>query len=332
MTRISGRYLLKRIGVSLLVIWALATLLFVLLKAMPGNFASLILSNPNLPASTVEALKARYGLNQPLWIQYLKFVRNYLMLDFGYSMQKSIPVVSLIFSRLPRTLALFGSAFLLQYTIGILAGIQFGWRRGSTTDKAGFMTGLTLYSVPFFWLAWMLLLLFAYKGFGVTWFPVAHMTPGFESKFGAFDLIVGVAKHLFLPLATLVIVGWGSSMLVMRTSMQEVLDQGYIETARAKGLSPTAVKYKHAARNAMIPVTTQAIIAIIFFIDGSIIVETVFNWPGIGLLLISAIRARDFPVAMAAFFMLGVLIVIARLATDIVYTYLDPRIKFGGSQ
>jgi len=121
-------------------------------------------------------------------------------------------------------------------------------------------------------------------------------------------------------------------MLVMRTSMQEVVDAPYIETARAKGLSPATVKYKHAARNALIPVATQAIVGIAFIIDGSVIVETVFSWPGIGALLVSAILARDFPVALAAFFGLGVLIVTMRFLTDIAYTYLDPRIKFGESE
>jgi len=331
-TRISGRYLAKRVLVSILIIWAIMTLLFALLKALPGDYASIITASPNLDQETLQNLKESYGLGEPLWKQYLKFLRNYLMLDFGYSVQKPRPVVDVIFTRLPRTLALFGTAFLLQYTIGVFAGIHFGWLRGSRTDKSGFTLGLTLYSIPFFWLAWILLLIFAYKGFGITWFPIANMTPAFKSVFGAFAFLGGVLKHMFLPLASLTIVGWGSAMLVTRTSMQEVLDEDYIETATAKGLSPATVKYKHAARNALIPVITQALVAVAFAIDGSVIVETVFSWPGIGLLLIQSITTRDFPVALAAFFMLGIIIVTMRLVTDIVYTYLDPRIKFGEQQ
>ena len=330
-TRISGRYVAKRLAFSVVTIWAIMTLLFFLLKAMPGDYAALLIT-PEMEQSTREALKARYGLGQPLWQQYLKFLRNYLVLDFGFSVRSPEPVVSVIAQRLPRTLVLFGSAFILQYTIGILAGIQFGWNRGSRMDKSGFMAGLTLFSIPFFWLAWILLLAFAFKGFGIAWFPLGGMTPSFQSKFGGLELLAAVARHGFLPLASLVVVGWGSAMLVTRTSMQEVLDEDYVATARAKGLSPTTVKYKHAARNALIPVLTEAIVAIVFFIDGSVIVETVFNWPGVGLLLVSAIQFRDFPVAMAAFFVLGTLIVIMRLVTDIVYTYLDPRIKFGETQ
>lgn len=327
-TRISFKYLGKRLAVSVLVIWALLTLLFLLLKAMPGDFASLLI-NPNMEQSDIENLRQQYGLNQPLWKQYLKWVTSYAVGDFGYSLQNAEPVSAMVLRRLPRTLVLFVTAFLLQYTIGVLVGIDFGWNRGSTTEKAGFTSGLTLYSVPFFWMAWMLLLVLSYDGVGISWFPYAHMTKPFESQFGTFELIGSVLRHLFIPAASLVVVGWAGAMLVTRTSMQEVLDKQYIFTARAKGLSPTTVKYKHAARNALIPVATQAIVGIAFVIDGSVIVETVFSWPGIGQMLVQAISNRDFPVALASFFMLGVLIVVMRLITDVAYTYLDPRIKFG---
>ena len=330
-TRISGRYLAKRILVSIVVLWALLTLLFLLLKAMPGDIASRLL-NPNLDAADIRNLRAQYGLNEPLWVQYLKWVSSYMMLDFGYSLTGQEPVTDIIFRRLPRTLVLFGTAYLINLTVGTLTGIEFGWKRGSNEDKFGFSGGLLLYSIPFFWLAWMLLLLLSYQGFGLSLFPQAHMTPAFQSAFSARELVTGVLWHLFVPAASLAVVGWGGTMLVMRTSMQEVLGEEYITTARAKGLSPTAVKYKHAARNALIPVATQAIVGIAFLIDGSVIVETVFSWPGIGALLVQAILNRNFPVALASFFILGVVIVTLRLFTDIAYTYLDPRIKFGEGQ
>lgn len=330
-TRISTRYLVKRLAVSVVVIWALLTLLFVLLKMMPGSFATQLL-NPNLDPEDIQRIRERYGLNDPLWMQYLKWLRNYAMLNFGYSMQSTEPVVDIIARRLPRTLVLFGTAYLINLTVGTLTGIEFGWRRGTALDKTGFGVGLTLYSVPFFWLGWLLLLVFAYEGFGVSVFPTAHMTTAFTSVFSAVGLVTNVLWHLVIPAASLAMVGWAGNMLVMRTSMQEVMDKEYITTARAKGLSPTVVKYKHAARNALIPVATQAIIAIAFIIDGSVIVETVFSWPGIGALLVDAVLDRNFTVALASFFMLGVLIVTLRLLTDIAYTYLDPRIKFGESQ
>jgi len=327
-TRISFTYLAKRLVVSVFVIWAILTLLFLLLKAMPGDISTQLL-NPNLGAEELEALRGRYGLNEPLYVQYWNWVTGYMMLDFGYSMQSPEPVADIIAERLPRTLVLFGSTFLLTYTVGTLAGIVFGWRRGSTTDQTGFVTGLTLYSIPFFWIAWMLILVFSSESWAFDVFPSAHMTPPFRSEFGGLELVAAILHHMFLPAATLVVIGWAGAMLVMRTSMQEVIDAPYIQTARAKGLAPSTIKYKHAARNALIPVATQAIVGIAFIVDGGVIVESVFSWPGMGKLLVDAILNRNFPVAFAAFMMLAVLIVVMRLLTDVAYTYLDPRIKFG---
>jgi peptide/nickel transport system permease protein len=327
-TRVSFQYLLKRLAVSVVILWVILTLLFLLLKAMPGDITTLLL-NPNLDAEDLRALREQFGLNQPLWVQYLKWVRNYMVFDFGWSLLSKEQVTVTIARRLPRTIALFGTAFMLNYTVGVIAGIHFGWKRGSRTDRTGFITGLTLFSVPFFWIGWLLLLVFSYKGFGVSWFPNAHMTSAFKSSFTLLELVPDILWHMFLPAASLVFVGWAGAMLVMRTSMQEVVDKPYIETARAKGLAPSTIKYKHAARNALIPVATQAIIGIVFILDGAVIVEAVFSWPGMGQLLIQAILNRDFPVALAAFYMLAFLIVVMRLMTDIAYTYLDPRIKFG---
>lgn len=329
-TRISFNYLAKRLVVSVFIMWALMTLLFLLLKAMPGDISTLLL-NPNLDQESIKRLQERYGLGDPLWKQYLKWLFNYATFNYGYSMQSPEPVVDVVLTRLPRTLVLFGTAFLLNYTVGVIAGIHFGWNRGSVTDRSGFLTGLTLYSVPFFWIGWLLLFVFSYNQFGWSWFPNTHMTTSFQSVFTAPGLALDVLWHLVLPAGSLLLVGWGGAMLVMRTSMQEVVDAPYIETARAKGLPPEVVKYKHAARNALIPVATQAIVGIAFVIDGSVIVEVVFSWPGIGELLLSAILSRNFSVALASFFWLGGLIVIMRFVTDVMYTYLDPRIKFGES-
>lgn len=327
-TRISFEYLLSRAAASLLVIWVLLTALFFLLKAMPGDATQLFVTSDMKP-SDIEAVRKRFGLDQPLWVQYLKWVRNYLVFDFGHSFLTDEPVATVIARRLPRTIALFGTAFILNYTVGIITGINFGWHRGSRMDRSGFVSGLTLYSIPFFWIAWILLLLFSYQEYGVEWFPNAHMTTPFQSSFTMWGFVGDVLWHMVLPAASLVVIGWAGVMLVMRTSMQEVLGKPYIATARAKGLAPSTVKYKHGARNALIPVATQAIIGIAFLIDGSVIVEAVFSWPGMGTLLVSAIEKRDFPTALASFYMLGVLIVVLRFFTDVAYTYLDPRIKFG---
>ncbi|MFB6120887.1 MAG: ABC transporter permease [Halobacteriaceae archaeon] len=331
MARVSYAYLLKRIVISVFVLWVTVSLLFFLLKAMPGNFSQNFIS-PAIDPEDLQALRERYGLDDPLWLQYLKWMRNYLTLQFGYSTLSPTPVIDMVKARLPRTLVLFGTAFLLQYTVGTLAGINFGWRRGSRTDQAGFVGGLTLYSIPFFWVGWILLFLLAYEQFGVAWFPIGRMTTTGQAQYTALSLLMDVGYHLILPAAALVMVGWAGAMLVMRTSMQEVVDAPYIQTARAKGLPPSVVKYKHAARNALIPVATQAIVGIAFIVDGAVIVESIFSWPGMGQMLINAIFDKNFPVAFAAFFVLAALVILMHLVLDFAYTVLDPRIRFGESQ
>jgi len=326
--RISARYLLARLAASALVLWVTVTLLFVLLKAMPGDVAGAYVS-PAVDGADAIRLRRRYGLDDPLWLQYLKWLRNYLLLDLGQSTTRPASVASLLAARLPRTLVLFGSAFLLQYVVGTLAGVSFGWRRGSRTDRSGFLAGITLYSVPFFWIGWLLLLGFAYDRYGIAAFPTRSMTTAGIADYGAVSLLVDVGYHLALPAASLVLVGWAGAMLVTRTAMQEVVDAPYVHTARAKGLPPAVVKYKHAARNALIPVVTQGLIGVAFIVDGAVVVEHVFSWPGMGDLLVEAIRARDFPVAFGAFFLLAVLVVAMHLLLDAAYTYLDPRIRFG---
>ncbi|MFB6177450.1 MAG: ABC transporter permease, partial [Halobaculum sp.] len=165
------------------------------------------------------------------------------------------------------------------------------------------------------------------------WLPSAYMFTQFPTwEWTAFTVIRDVLYHIALPIISLTFIGWVGAMLIMRPQMNNVTEEGYVFLAQAKGLSDRTVMIKHAARNALIPVATGAIIGLAFLIDGSVIIEAVFSWPGMGSLIVSAVLNRDFPVAQAAFFMLAVLIVAARLLTDIAYTYLDPRIKFGEKQ
>jgi peptide/nickel transport system permease protein len=184
--------------------------------------------------------------------------------------------------------------------------------------------------MPVFWIAWLFIWLF---NFELGWLPSTYMFTQFpEFEWTAWTAIRDVLHHIALPMISLTFVGWVGAMLIMRPQMNNVVDEGYVFLARAKGLSERTVMIKHAARNALIPVATGAIIGLAFLIDGSVIIEEVFTWPGMGALIVNAVLNRDFPVAQAAFFMLAVLIVVARLVTDVVYTYLDPRIKFGEQQ
>jgi len=327
MTRISFRYLAYRLIVSYFVILGIMTLAFILLRLMPGTFADALIS-PEMPREARERIREQYNLNEPLWRQYIAFMINYQTGQFGWSPTYNTEVWGLIERRLPRTLVLFGGSFIFGYIVGPLVGMYLGWWRGTRTDKSLFTGGLFAYSMPTFWIAWLLIWLFNYE---LGWLPSAYMMtqyPEFELTWLTASL--DVLHHIALPLFSIISVGWVGAMLVMRTQMNTVVDSDYVYLAQAKGLSERTVMIKHAARNALIPVATQAIVGVAFIIDGAVIIEVVFSWPGMGELILTSVLNRDYPTAQAVFFILGVLIVIMRLFTDIAYTYLDPRISFEG--
>jgi peptide/nickel transport system permease protein len=329
MSRISARYLGKRIVVSYLTILVIMTVIFALTRAQPGSFVTSMVS-PGMNAETIERLREQWGLNEPLWRQYIDFMINYQTGNFGRSPNWGVPVWDLFVRRMPRTLILFGAVFIVGYTVGPLIGMYLGWWRGSKKDQSIFVGGLLAYSMPAFWIAWLFLWLFDYQ---LGWFPSTYMlSPFAQYEPTAVNIMIDVLHHIALPLFSVVFIGWVGSMLIMRPTMNNVVDEDYVFLAQAKGLSERTVMIKHAARNALIPVTTGAIIALAFLIDGSIIIENVFSWPGMGQVIVTAVLNNDYPVTQGAFFLLGVLVVVMRLLTDVVYTYLDPRIKFGENE
>lgn len=339
MTRISLRYLAYRLIVSYFVILGIMTLAFLLLRLMPGSFADAMIS-PEMPKEARDRIREQYNLDEPLWRQYLSFMINYQTGEFGWSPSKNTEVWSLIKRRLPRTMVLFGAAFIFGYIIGPLVGMYLGWWRGTKRDKSIFAGGLVAYSMPAFWIAWLLIWLLNYQlgwfesSYMMTQYPSEHpfLTPFKESQWNWWRASLDVLHRITLPLLSIVSVGWVGAMLVMRTQMNTVIDSDYVYLAKAKGLSERTVMIKHAARNALIPVATQAIVGVAFIIDGAVIIEVVFSYPGMGELILTSVLRRDYPTAQAVFFVLGVLIVVMRLLTDIAYTYLDPRISFEGGE
>lgn len=326
MTRISGRYLAKRLIHSYLTLLVIMTLLFLLVRAMPGSFIQGMVT-PQMTGEQVTRLRHVWGLNEPLWQQYLDFMINYQTGNFGWSPNWNVPVWDLIARRLPRTLILFGGITIFGLMVGPLVGMYLGWHRGTRGDQSIFTASLFIYSIPVFWVAWLFIWLFTYY---YEVLPAQYMRTQFpEYTINAANVTIDVLSHIALPLVSVGAVTWVASMLVMRTQMNTVANEGYVFLARAKGLSERTVMIKHAARNALIPVATSAIIAIVFIIDGSVIIENLFNYPGIGNLIFSAVLNRDYPTTQALFFVFAVLVIAARLLIDVVYTYLDPRIKFG---
>lgn len=329
MARISARYLVKRLFISYFTLLMIMTIIFVMIRSMPGDFVQSMIG-PDMTEGQIEALYQEWGVDAPLWQQYIDYMINYQTLEFGRSTSYGIDVSEVVVRRMPRTVILFGASYIVGIVLGPLIGMYLGWWRGTRRDKSIFASSLFIQSMPAFWVAWLFIWLFNYE---LNWLPSAYMFtqfPGFE--WTVFTAIRDVLYHISLPVMSLAFVGWVGNMLVMRPPMVNTLNKDFVFLAQAKGLSERTVMIKHAARNALIPVATNAIVGIAFIINGSVLIENVFSWPGLGQVLVSSVFANDLALAQAVFFMFGIIIVVMRLLQDIAYTFLDPRIKFGEQQ
>jgi peptide/nickel transport system permease protein len=315
------RYILGRAAVGLLMLLALTVLIFILLRLTPGDPIDAYI-NPTVPMSPadLDALRTRLGLDQPLPVQYFGWFRAALVGDFGYSIQYAgTPVLQLVLGRVGPTALLMGTALAIAIAVGIATGIWSAVRRNGAGDISLSVFAFIGLSSPAFLTA-----LLGLYGFSVMlhWVPSGGMlTPGIP--FSAGDLLA----HLILPACLLSIAHTALIMRYMRASLLEVLNQDYVRTARAKGVAEFWVIVKHAVRNALLPVITLIGSTIGIAIGGAIFTESVFNWPGMGLLLINAVTRRDYPVIMCATLLTGAVVIIVNLLTDIAYAAVDPRIK-----
>jgi peptide/nickel transport system permease protein len=259
----------------------------------------------------------------PYWEQFIIYMKNMLSFDFGESFVSGRAVWDELAQRIPPTLLLFGSALILSAILGILLGAIMAWRRGSKFEISGIVVGLFFYSMPIFWFGLILLVVFS---FHLGWFPLRGMlTPG--ADYAGFDYVKDVLWHLTLPLITLTVGSLAGWLLLMRNSMLEVMGEDYITTAKAKGLSERKVLYRHAARNAMLPIVTAIAMSLSHIISGGVLTETIFSWPGMGQYLVQSTLAYDFPAIQGAFFLLAILTILANMLADLLYSYLDPRVR-----
>lgn len=315
------QYIIRRVAVGLLMLLALTVLIFGLLRLTPGDPIDAYI-NPSVPmsASDLDALRVRLGLDRPLPIQYLAWLRAALGGDFGYSIQRGgIPVLPLVLGRIGPTILLMFSGLAIAIVVGITTGILSAVRRNTATDVSLSVLSFVGISSPAFLTA-----LLGLYGFSVMldWAPSGGMlTPG--APFSLVDLL----SHLVLPACLLSIAHSAMIMRYMRASLLEVLSQDYVRTARAKGVREFWVVVKHAVRNALLPVITLIGSTIGIAIGGAIFIESVFNWPGMGLMMINAVTRRDYPVIMCATLLTGACVILVNLVTDIFYAAVDPRIK-----
>ena len=379
-------YLVRRAGQMVLTLFLIVTLTFFLVQAQPGDYATFYALNPDLPAEVRAQLKESFGLDKPLWQQYLVHMKNTFTGNFGVSFGHfPRPVMEVLAERLPRTVVLFLSATAVSFYVGFFLGKAIAWRRGGVLEYAATISGATLFTAftPAF--ALMMIWIFAFK---LGWLPIGKfldpliwrgaevsanhvfsymlLTAGAfvafaflallaTRKMGRFGtgrmpvllivlgavaipiawaftgvayLALDILRHMILPIATLTLISFAGTMLLTRNSMLETMREDYVMAARAKGLPEKVVRDRHAARNALLPVITSLVYSLIFAIDGSVIIEGVFSWPGTGMTLLEAVRSEDMPLVMGSMVFIGLFSLLAHVIVDILYVYLDPRIRY----
>ena len=302
-------YVLRRLAQSALTLLGVSVLVFVILRVLPGDPARMLLPD-GAPESAVAELNRQLGLREPLIVQYGLFLSAVARGDFGQSFQYRAPALRVVLERLPATVQLTLAAMLLTVALGVTLGIFTAVRRGTRYDLAGTILAVLGQSLPNFWLGIMLILLF---GVALRWLPTSGFA-GFTS--------------LILPAVTLAAFPTALVARLTRSSMLEILNRDYIRTGRAKGLAERSVLLRHALRNAAIPVLTVIGLQIGALLGGAVITESIFAWPGMGKLIVDAIFFRDFPVVQTVLILSATVFVVINLAVDLLYTVLDPRIRY----
>lgn len=318
-----GRYLTRRLLQAVPLVFGILVITFTLIHLAPGD-PLIFLAGEGGSASYYAEMRARYGLDRPLIEQLGRYIFTTLHGDFGYSFIYQQPVFRVILGRLSATLLLMGTALLLSISVGLALGVLAATRPHSLFDHAIAAFTLTAYATPVFWLGQLLILLFAVR---LSILPVQGMVTARESYTGLRHT-VDVARHLALPALTLALPQLALIVRLTRASLREALAEDFIAVARAKGLSERSVLWGHALRNALLPVVTVIGGHIGVVLTGAALTETIFAWPGLGRLLLDAALKRDYPLLMAIFFLVSATVIVVNLITDIIYTMLDPRVRF----
>jgi peptide/nickel transport system permease protein len=308
-----GQYIVRRLALMIPVLFGITVVVFSLLQLIPGDPATTILG-PHARPETVAALRHELGLDRPLWEQYLRYVRNVVTFDLGKSLKFKTSVGSLLPGRLEVTLALITYATVLTIAISLPLGIVSALRRNSIFDQVTRAFLMVTLVMPAFWVGILFLTFFSIR---LQLFPVAGYGDGWQEHL----------HHLFLPALTIALSIAPLIVRALRTSILEGLGSDYVRTARAKGLREQVVVSTHVLRNALIPAVTLLGLSVGYLMGGTVIVENVFSLPGAGKLLVDAIAARDYPLVQSTTLVFAVLVILVNLGTDVIYTFLDPRVQ-----
>jgi len=323
------RYVLRRLLQAIPLLLVIATVTFFVIHLAPGDPMDLFLQprlRRQMDPQVIELMRQRFGLDQPIYVQFGKWLANLAHGDLGESFQYRRPVTSLLAERIPYTLQLAVLALLFDALIGIALGIYSAVRQYSWPDRAVTIGSLAIYSIPGFWLAIMLVMVFSVN---LGWFPISQTRSLDYDLLSTWGKIGDRLWHLVLPVFVLGVAQAAGTARYMRNRLLEVLSQEYILAARARGLRERTVILKHALRNALIPILTIYGMSLPFLLGGAVLIENVFSWPGMRLLATEAVGARDYPVILATTMIAAVLVILGNLLADITYSIVDPRISLG---
>ncbi len=319
-------FFLKKVTAAVLTIVVIICANFFIFRMAPGDPVRIMFRDPRVSAESMELMKQKFGLDKSLAHQFVAYAKNLIKGDMGMSFSHRKPVVEVLKSRLPNTILLVFVALTIATILGVALGALSGWLSGTKLDTFILTASVTMYSIPTFALGIILLLVFAYV---IPIFPLGGIsTPA--SGYEGIDIIKDIGWHMILPAFSIVIWYVGEYVLLTRSAMIEVMGQEYITTARAKGLKKYKILKNHALRNALLPVITITGVNLAFAAAGVIEAETVFAWPGVGLLAFDAVSQRDYPLLQGVFLLFAFAIVLANLVVDLIYGYIDPRIQVGG--
>jgi ABC-type dipeptide/oligopeptide/nickel transport system permease component len=319
-----GRYFGRRLLLLLFVVWCVLTIIFALFKLLPGDPTSIFVDS-NLSVEMIDRQKTLWGLNDPIWLQYLRYLKNMAVFDFGDSFFQNEPVREILLEKVVNTCLMIVPALIVSVVLGTLIGAVAGWKRGSRFEQATVTTALFLHSAPSFFVGIMALMIFSYQ---LRWLPPGGMVSlGGPEGFWATVTSSDYLQHLILPALVLVSREITGPILLLRSSMLEIKASDFVDILRAKGLREGRI-VTHATRNALLPLVTYIAVMTGLLFQGQVLLEIIFAWPGLGREMVTALNDLDYPVAQATLYLMALVILAMNFIADLLYGIIDPRVTY----